>query len=153
MKAIPIFLVLLCTPAFADDDDDLRLNQCPAAVQATIQEHSRGARIDDIDRIGIEGNVIYRAEIDLPNDQDLKLYISGNGALLKTLEEITLTEAPEAVRRVAQQQGGTIDDVARETKGQAVTYHVEIDRRGQPDLDLVLGADGAILSRTEEGGD
>lgn len=152
MKTIPLFLALLGTPAFAGDDD-LRLDQCPPAVQATIREHSRGGPIDDIDRIGIEGNVIYRAEIDLPRDQDLKLYVSGNGALLKTLEEITLAEAPEAVRRVAQEQGGTIDDVARETKGQTVTYHVEIDRRGQADLDLVLAENGAILSRVEEGGD
>lgn len=152
MRTIPLFIALLSTPVLAGDND-LRLDQCPAAVQATIRENSRGGPIDDIDRIGIDGNVIYRAEIDLPQDQDLKLYIAGNGALLKVLEEISLAEAPEAVRRVAKEQGGTIDDVAKETKGQTVTYHVEIDRPGQPDLDLVLAADGAILSRTEEGGD
>ena len=152
MKTIPFFIALLCTPAFASNDD-LHLDQCPHAVQAAIREHSRGGPVDDIDRIRIEGDVIYRAEVDLPRDHELKIYVSGNGVLLKILEEIALAEAPEAVRRVAQEQGGSIDDVARETKGQTVTYHVEIDRRDQPDLDLVLAETGAILSRIEEGRD
>ena len=152
MKTIPLFIALLCTPAFAGHDD-LQLDQCPPAVQAAIREHSRGGPVDDIDRIGIEGNMIYRGEVELPRDQELKIYVSANGALLKTVEEIALAEAPEAVRRAVQDQGGSIDDVAREAKGQIVTYHVEIDRHGQPDLDLVLDENGAILSRIEEGGD
>jgi hypothetical protein len=45
-----------------------------------------------------------------------------------------------------------VDDVDKETAGQTVTYHVEIDRHGAPDLEVIVSADGAILKQTEEAG-
>ena len=34
--------------------------------------------------------------------------------------------------------------------GGKVTYHVEIDRKGMPDLDVVLNAEGGVIRETEE---
>ena len=153
MKIIPILIALACTTAFATaqvERREVRLAECPQPVQDTVNTTARGGHIDEVDVIGIEGKVIYIAEVELPRDRDLKVYVSGNGALVKTLEDISLREAPEAVRTAAQGLGGSVDDVDKETHGETVTYHVEIDRAGEPDLDVVLALNGAILSQTEE---
>lgn len=156
MKTIPTLIALACTTAFASaqvERREVRLADCPPEVQTTVNDNARGGRIDEVDVIGIEGKTIYIAEVELPRDRDLKIYVSGNGALVKTLEDIALREAPEAVRTAVQGLGGSVDDVDKETNGETVTYHVEIDRTGEPDLDVVLAVNGAILSQTEEADD
>ena len=76
--------------------------------------------------------------------------MSGNGSLVKTREELSLRELPAFIRDVAREYGGTLEDVEKEVAGGKVTFHVEIDRKGMPDLDLVLGAEGAVIDETEE---
>ena len=156
MKTIAIITVLALTTAIASartQRREIRLTDCPQAVQSTIQGNARGGHIDEVDFISIDGKDIYIAEVELPQDRDLKVYVLGNGTLVKTLEDIALSEAPEAVGKAVHGLGGTIDEVEKETAGQAVTYHVEIDRHGAPDLGVVVSADGSILSQTEEADD
>lgn len=156
MKTIPTLIALACTTAFASaqvERRELRLDECPHPVQATVNANARGGHIDEVDLIGIEGKTIYIAEVELPRYRDLKVYVSGNGALVKTLEDISLRESPEAVRTAVQGLAGSVDDIDKETNGETVTYHVEIDRAGDPDLDVVLTVNGAILSQTEEADD
>jgi uncharacterized membrane protein YkoI len=129
---------------------EIRIEDCPAAVQATVRANARGGTIDDVDLIAIEGKQIYIAEVELPRDRDLKIYVSGNGALVKTREELSLREMPAFIRGAVREYGGTIDDVEKESAGGTVTYHVEIDRKGIPDIDVVLSAEGAVISETEE---
>ena len=131
---------------------DLLLQECPQAVQTTVRENARGGHVDEIDLISIDGRVIYRAEIDLPRDRDLKIYVDGDGALMMTKEEILPRELPEAVLLAARALGA-VEDVDKESNGRTITYHVEIDRAGQPDLDVVFLADGSISSQTEEADD
>lgn len=130
---------------------ELRIEECPAAVQATIDTHARGGLVDEVDLIAIEGKEIYIAEVELPRDRDLKIYVSGNGSLVKTREELSLRELPAFIGDVAREFGGTLDDVEKEVAGGQVTYHVEIDRKGIPDLDVVLNAEGGVIRETEEG--
>ena len=153
MKAITTLAVLALNTALASagiERAELRIEECPAAVQATVEAHARGGVIDEVDLIAIEGKQIYIAEVDLPRDRDLKIYVSGNGSLVKTREELSLRELPAFIGDVAREFGGTLDDVEKEVAGGRVTYHVEIDRKGMPDLDLVLNAGGGVIRETEE---
>jgi uncharacterized membrane protein YkoI len=156
MKTTPALIAFACATALASaqmERREVHLGECPQPVQATVNANARGGHIEEVDVIGIEGKTIYIAEIALSRHRDLKVYVSGNGALLKTLEEMFFREIPEPVRTAAQGIGGAVDDIEKETRGEAVTYHVEIDRPGETDLDVVLAADGAILSQTEEADD
>ena len=155
MKTITILSSLLFAASLAQGQTqrrELRLSECPQAVQSTVQGNARGGQIDEVDLISIDGKDIYIAEINLPRDRDLKVYVSGNGSLVKTREDILIREAPAAVRSAVQVLG-IIDDIDKETAGQTVTYHVEVDRQGARDLDVVVSADGSILSQTEENDD
>jgi uncharacterized membrane protein YkoI len=129
------------------------LGACPSAVQSAIEANARGGVIDEVDLISIEGKEIYIAEVDLPRDLDLKVYVSGNGTLLKTREDVPLASRPAFIRDAVRKHGGTIDDVEKEVTGGKVTWHVEIDRKGIPDINVVLNAEGVVISATEEADD
>ena len=132
---------------------ELQLGACPSAVQSAIEANARGGVIDEVDLISIESKEIYIAEVDLPRDLELKVYVSGNGTLLKTLEDVPLASRPAFIRDAVREHGGTIDDVEKEIAGGKVTWHVEIDRKGIPDMNVVLNAEGGVISETEEADD
>jgi hypothetical protein len=45
-----------------DDDEQVTLEQCPAAVQATILEHANGAPIVEIERTTDHGEVLFEVD-------------------------------------------------------------------------------------------
>ena len=139
-------------PAMADDN--ITLQSCPAAVQKTVGDHLKDGKVDDIDRVVVEGRTLYKVEIDQKGkqgDDDLNLYIAEDGALLKTREDIQFNQAPVAVQEAVTKllgQGGKVDDVDREVAKGKVTYLVEIDRAGDDnDLKVVVAEDGSVLSQ------
>jgi len=142
-----LFLAAACLTAGARD---IQLHECPASVQSTIEANTRGGVIDEVDLISIEGKEIYIAEVDLPQDLDLKIYVSGNGSLVKTREDISLKSMPSFILPAVREHGGTIDDVEKEIAGGTVTWHVEIERKGIPDMKVVLNAEGGVISETED---
>lgn len=153
MNTIPIITALGFTTMLASADIDrreMRLEDCPASVQSTVNANARGGIVDEVDLIAIEGKQIYIAEVELPRDRDLKIYVSGNGSLVKTREELSLREMPAFIRDAVREYGGTIDDVEKEIARGTVTYHVEIDRKGIPDIDVVLSAEGGVIREIEE---
>jgi uncharacterized membrane protein YkoI len=153
MNPIKTLAALACTTLLASADTDrreLRIEDCPPAVQATVEANARGGFVDEVDLIAIEGKEIYISEVELPRDRDLKIYVSGNGSLVKTREELSLRELPAFIRDVTREYGGTLDEVEKEVAGGKVTFHVEIDRKGMPDIDLVLNAEGGVIRETEE---
>lgn len=150
IKSTITALALGSALAGAGEHRELRLEECPQAVQTTVKANARGGHIEEVDIVKIDGKETYIAEAELPDDQDLKIHVTAEGVLLKTREDIHLREAPEAVRSAVQGLGGSVDDVDKETAGQTVTYHIEIDRHGSPDLEVIVSAEGTILKQTEE---
>lgn len=132
---------------------ELRLADCPPAVQQIIQANARAGTIDEIDAITVEGRTLYIAEVDLPRAGNLNIHISDTGALLKTREEMRLEDVPpavqEAVKRITS-AGGQVDDVEKEIANGVDTYEVEIDRPKAADLTVVFAADGNVLRQEEE---
>jgi uncharacterized membrane protein YkoI len=143
-------IALSSTIAFAGYEREVRLDDCPAPVRETILANSRDGKIDEVELIGIEDKKIYIAEVDLPRDIDLKVFVNGDGSLLKTREDVRNDEIPAFVGELARELGGTVDDVEKETTGKTVTYHVDIDRNGAPDLEVVLDVSGKVIKKTEE---
>ncbi|TLD72440.1 hypothetical protein FEM03_03545 [Phragmitibacter flavus] len=144
------------TAAFAGtawaDDDDLKLSQTPEAVQATVRDNLRGGKVDDIDRVQLEGRTMYKVEVDLPDrkggdDDDLKLYIDADGKLLKSREDMAFSALPAAVQTAARNQGGEIEDVERVSANGTVSYEVEFD---DPDLTIVFSESGEVMSRKSD---
>lgn len=151
MKPTLMLIALTLGTHFASADGNKareRLAEAPAAVRQTIRENSRDGVLDDFEVIAIEGKTIYIAEVELP--AELKIYVAENGSLLKTREEILFSAAPEAVRGAVTPLGGRIDETKLETSGKTITYLIEIERTGEPVLNVAVSAEGLILRRQEE---
>ena len=155
MKTIRTLTTLALTATFAaaDAGKELRLDACPQAVRETIIAHAREGRVEEVDLIEIEDKQIYIAEVDLARDIDLKIFVDGKGVLLKTREDVAGGDTPGFIAGIVAKTGGALDDVEKETAGDKVTYHVGIDRTGAPDLDVVVSANGEVISQTEEADD
>ncbi len=149
---LPLAMILLpATHAAAFEKKEIQLAEAPAAVQSVVRDNLRGGTLDEIERVTFDGRTTYLAEINLAEDRDLDLYISEDGTIHRTAEEIHPSEAPDAVRGAAESHG-TIEEIDKHTRGGTVTYRVEIDRPGA-DLMLEISEAGAVLSQTEESDD
>ena len=130
--------------------EELTLDECPEAVKTVIVDHVKDGRLDEIERFNIEGKTIYIAEVDMAQDRDLKVYVSGSAELLKTVREVRLSEVPEPVRSAVLELEGSPDDLEQVNSEGITTYNVEMERTGEPDLEVVLSAKGAVIRQTEK---
>jgi len=129
---------------------DVSLSDCPEPVAAVIREHLKRGKLDEIKMVRSGERTLYIVEIDLAGRLDLKLHITGSGKLLKSVEEISYADLPEAVRETLSGMRfglSRIGDVDKVVVDGATRYHVEVKRPGRPDLDLVFEEDGSIMSQ------
>ena len=129
---------------------EMRLEDCPAAVQEVIRANTGDGRLDEIDFIAPRG--VYEVEIDLGPQRDRRLLVAGSGEILETVEDIALPDAPEEIRSAIAAEtknGAILDDLERKTAGPAVTFLAEIDVAGGRDLYLEISDKGSILSRRD----
>lgn len=152
MNTPSILITLALTSGLACADDagrEIRLADCPPAVRAMIDANDRDGRLDEIERIAIGDRELYIAEVELAGDLDLTIHVRGDGTLVKTREDLPSDAYPAFAQGLANDRGGRLDDIDKETADGKTTYLVEIDRREQPDLDLVTDESGKVLSETE----
>ncbi|MCB1129581.1 MAG: hypothetical protein KDN05_00530 [Verrucomicrobiae bacterium] len=133
-----------------DKELEIRLADCPPAVRTTIEANARGGQLDEIKLLVIGDRELYIAEVELVGDLDLDIHVRGDGTLVKTREDVPKEDHPRFAERLASEHGGQLDDVDKELSQAKTTYHIEIDRRGQPDLDLITDEAGNVLSKTED---
>ena len=78
------------------------------------------------------------------------VHITADGSVVKSREDISLNQAPAAVKSAASAlvpTGGRIDDVEREVSVSRTTYVVEIDVKNGADIKAVFAEDGTLLSK------
>jgi uncharacterized membrane protein YkoI len=136
--------------AQAADPNEVALASCPAPVQAAIESHKQGGKLDEIKLINVEGRQLYVVDLDLAGKRDLKLHVTADGAVVKTREDVSLAQAPVAVKTAAEKlvpTGGHIEDVEKEVANGKTTYVVEIDVKNGTDIKAVFAEDGSVLSQ------
>jgi uncharacterized membrane protein YkoI len=127
----------------------IAFSKCPKEVRATVLANDRGGMIEETEVHKVGGRKVYVVDINLSPTREIEVFVFGSGKLMKIREDIPLRSAPSAVRRVAAAFTGRIDDVDKETSSNGdVTYEIEIDRPGKPDLKLLIAPDGRILDRS-----
>lgn len=152
MKLTNSIAIMALTTAFAsaDIEKEVRLGDCPEPVRKTLEANAREGRIDEIEMISIADKQIYIGEVDLPEDIDLKIFVNGDGSLMKTREDVRGAAIPQFVTNAVKEMGGMADDVEKEIAGKDVIYHVDVELTGKPDLEVVFDSEGNVVSKTEE---
>jgi hypothetical protein len=146
----PLVTIMLSTALLlsAARAEDLRLEDCPVAVQQAVLANSRDGRVDEIE-MSADG-AAYEVEINLPRLRERQLRVAPDGVVLQTIEDIDLAETPEAVRRAIETEitnGGRLEELEKKTTADQTVFLPEIDLPDGRDLYLEIADNGSILNR------
>ena len=174
------FALLLCTPAWADEEIDLK--QCPDKVQKTIKAEAAGGKIIEVEREESDSGVVYEAEIKIEgsvyeveisedakllskelddedseaDDDDESAHEKSEGDEKDEQEEaVTLKQLPKAVRSTLQREsrGGEIEELEKETEDGSVVYSAEVEYEtdaGELVYEVEIAENGVLLSKVLE---
>jgi hypothetical protein len=128
----------------------LKKSDLPLAVQKTVDEQSRAARIRGYSSEMDEGKLQYEVEMTV-NGHSRDVSIAPDGSVLAVEEQVELDALPPAVRTGLQAGAGgaKITKVESITKhGSIVAYEAEL-RTGKTRSELQVGPDGQPLTHRE----
>jgi uncharacterized membrane protein YkoI len=137
-----------------------KLNEVPASVQKTVQEHAAGRKVVDIDKETWNNRTVYEVEF-AQSGRNAQLYVAEDGTIVKAEEpkkqgvgtsifgfylatqlEDTPLAVQETIKREA--QGREIADIDLEKRNGVPVYEVEFKQSGS-NIELLLAQDGSIL--------
>ena len=149
----------------AEDEEVVSLDQVPAAVRATIEQHAGQQPIAKIERETENGAVVYEVEQRV-NGQEVEFQVSASGEYLgpeaeeadddegeedDAEENVAWDELPKAVQDgLATALGGaTPEDLTRELEHGLVTYEAEYEANGA-EYSVKVSDNGNILESEEK---
>lgn len=151
---------------------ELKFEDLPAAVQATVRQQSGGTKINDIDREDRTGKTVYEIEFD-KEGANTEIHVAEDGTLLpedaasltrddkstdtdrtrvRALASPKFADLPAAVKSTVQQHGSQseIEDIDRETRNGRIVYEIEFRREG-PNREIVVAEDGTLIKNEAVG--
>jgi hypothetical protein len=141
----------------AVDDDELPLERCPAAVQATLRHEAFGQRIGSV---GIDmkyGVPIYQTVVPY-RGHSYEIVVAEDGTLVEKVlviedEEVDLEKCPTSVQRSlrAHSDGGKIGQITRSTGIGKHTFEAEVEIKTKVYL-IEVAESGFLISKSLEAG-
>jgi hypothetical protein len=139
----------------AVDDEEVPLERCPAAVQATFKSEAFGARINEVDKDVKYGVTIYEASVE-HKGRSYEIVVAEDGTLVEKVlviddEEIELAACPAVVQIALREHsaGGTVGDITRSTGIGHPTYEAEVEIKGKVYL-IEVSETGHLISKSLE---
>jgi hypothetical protein len=133
----------LAAASLAAQETKVQMKDLPTAVQKTVEEQTRTAKLRGLSKEVEGGKTFYEAETTL-NGKSRDILIDPAGAVVEVEEATTLAAIPEAARKAFQQQAGTagkILSVETVTRG-AVTNYEAVIQKGGKKSEFAVHADG-----------
>jgi hypothetical protein len=137
------------------DDDELPLDHCPAAVQATIQSEAFGEKVDGIGRDVKYGVTIYQTVVG-HKGKSYEIVVAEDGTLVEKVliiedENVKLADCPVAVRAALHEhaRGGEVGDITRSTGISQQTFEAEIKMKSRVYL-VEVAESGLLISKSLE---
>jgi hypothetical protein len=122
------------------------LDETPAAVQKAIQAQSSRGRLGDINRSMREGKTNYDVDV-VSGRKTVNVTFDAAGAVQSEEEdEMVWVDLPADVKRALKplQGDGVVSDITRTTQGGDTRYRIEL-REGQKRRNLTFKADGSLV--------
>lgn len=123
--------------------DGVKMETLPAMIQKAIQLQVGDGKLDSIDKVSEDGEVIYDVEM-TKDGKDRDFSVGESGELLAA--EVFLPELPAAVQKTIQSQlgKGKLGDIYKARDEGEVSYDVEMTREGKA-RSFTVSDKGAIL--------
>ena len=139
------------------DEEEVTLEQVPAAVKATILKESAGGKITEIEREMKNGKTVYEAEFIL-NGDEIEIKVAPDGTLLGRKveqegddeDDLTIDQVPEPARGALLKLAGRakIVKAEREREHGVLVYEAEWIVDGA-EHEAAVTAEGALLKIEE----
>jgi uncharacterized membrane protein YkoI len=150
-----IFIMLVLGLLFAVSESSakekqLKRSDLPAAVQATADEQSKGAKILGYASEMEQGKLQYEVQL-MVNGHSRDVTIAPDGGVLEVEEQVDLNELPAAVREGLKKKADarTITKVESLTKhGSLVAYEAQV-KKGNKTSEVQVGPAGETLAHPE----
>ncbi len=143
-------LVAGAASGLAWDEEEVRLDQVPAKVRATLLKLAGDAKITEVERETHHGITTYEAEWEV-NGLEIEVELTASGEVIEIEKELAAGDVPTAVKDVAAKKfpAGTKIEYER------ITMHVyEIEGMvGGKEKELVVSPSGRILHAMQGGDD
>jgi hypothetical protein len=131
-----------------DSERPVKMSELPAAVQQTVREQSRGAKIRGLAVETENGVTNYEVELRV-NGHTRDVLIDPSGTVVAVEEQVTLASLPAAVRTgiVRSASGGRVFLVESISKGGVVEAYEAHVRRGRRTVEIKVGPDGQLIPK------
>ena len=143
-------LLFAATMANAQEEQKIRRNQLPAAVEKTVAAESQGATIKGFSREVENRRTYYEAELTI-NGRSKDILMDTKGNIVEVEEQVDLATLPATVQDALKQAAGagTIEVVESLTKnGKLVAYEGHV-KRGHKRSEIQVGPNGEKLKKPE----
>jgi hypothetical protein len=129
-----------------ESEHSVKMKELPAAVQQTVREQSRGAKIRGLSVETENGVTNYEVELQV-NGHGRDVLIDPSGAVVSVEEQVALASVPADVRAaiVRSAGGGRVVIVESISKGGAVEAYEAHVRRGRRTVEIKVGPDGHLI--------
>lgn len=137
------------------DDEDLPLDRCPAAVQATFRSEAFGEKVDAVGKDIKYGLTVYHTVID-HRGKTYEIVVAEEGTLVEKVlviedEDVKLSDCPAAVRAALHDhaKGGEIGEITRSTGIGQHTFEAEVKIKDRVYL-IEVAESGLLISKSLE---
>jgi hypothetical protein len=140
IRTLAVVLSLL-PAALVAQETKVQMKNLPAAVQKTVAEQTRTAKLRGLSKEVEHGKTFYEAET-LVNGKSRDVLIDAAGNVVEVEEATSLNAIPELARKALEQRAGAagrILSVETVTRGPAVTYEAVIQKGGKKSETAVKG--------------
>ncbi len=131
----------------AEVEEEMKLQELPASVQATVRTQSQGARILGYSKEKKDGADVYELELKAKG-RHKDITISADGAIVAVEDEVLLSSLPAAARAAIQQKAGKdkIRMVESVTKGGAFAYFEAQIKTPDATLEIKVNPAGELVN-------
>ena len=144
MKSRTLFLTpLIVGGILFAQETPVRMQDLPEAVQRTVKEQTKSAKLRGLAKEVEKGQTFYEAET-LVNGKTRDVLIDAKGNVVEIEEATALADLPEPAQKAfkAAAGRGKIITVERLTKGSVVSYEATINKAGKKS-EVAVNADGS----------
>ena len=142
----------LALPAFAQEENEISMDEVPEAALATAQEHAMGVTFDAVQMDPDAGTDTYEFSGAKEDGTMIEVDVLADGTLEEVEEEVAMDAVPEPVSATldAEASGFEPSFIEKSTREDgSIVYEFEGQLEGR-EVDLEIGEDGSGFVRNED---
>jgi len=134
-----------------DSEQRVKMKDLPQAVQKTVQEQSKGAKVKGFSKEIEHGQTYYEVEMKV-NGHGKDVLIDPNGAVVEIEEEVALASLAPDVRVTIEQNAdkGKVLKVEAITKNNALVAYEAVVQKGGKKSEIKVNPDGKLVPKDKQ---